>query len=207
MSGMISHDPGRRSFLLTAAPVCALAFLGSQSALAIAQSKAKQSGDEVIHKFDGDLGRKLTVRQYFNALYKNYIDLTKAIEKEWGKERTIAFLKNMTTERMKEYGALQASKAEKNDFETYVSQFRSGYENLLTKEVVEDTENAFELRVTECIWADTFRRADAADIGFCSVCWGDYTWPTAFNERITMVRDKTLMQGHDFCNHRYLWKA
>jgi len=29
----------------------------------------------------------------------------------------------------------------------------------------------------------------------------------AFNPQFEMVRDKTLMQGHDCCSHRYLWKA
>ena len=32
----------------------------------------------------------------------------------------------------------------------------------------------------------------------------DYTWPTAFNPRFKMERDHTLMQGHEYCNHRYL---
>ena len=56
-------------------------------------------------------------------------------------------------------------------------------------EIVEDTDTAFELKVGECIWADTFRRAEG------------------FNSKIEMVRDLTLMQGHSICNHCYLWKG
>jgi hypothetical protein len=26
-----------------------------------------------------------------------------------------------------------------------------------------------------------------------------------FNPKIKLVRDKTLMQGHEYCNHRYIW--
>lgn len=88
---------------------------------------------------------------------------------------------------------------------TYVNQFRSGYESTLTKEIVEDTEKAFELKVTECIWADTFLRAKAGDIGYAWVCWGDYSWAEGFNPKVKMIRDKTLMQGHDCCNHRYVY--
>jgi hypothetical protein len=72
-------------------------------------------------------------------------------------------------------------------------------------EIVEDTEKAFELKITECIWADTFLKAKAGHIGYAWVCWGDYAWAEGFNPKIKMVRDKTLMQGHDRCNHRYIW--
>ena len=37
-----------------------------------------------------------------------------------------------------------------------------------------------------------------------ALCNMDYSWPTAFNPKFKMERDKTLMQGHDCCNHRYV---
>jgi hypothetical protein len=113
----------------------------------------------------------------------------------------------ITTEKMASLGKSQAGRTSDNSFEAYVKQFRIGYGNVLTMEIVEDTDTAFELEVTECIWADTFLRAQAGHIGFASVCWGDYAWAESFNDKITMVRDKTLMEGHDYCNHRYLWKG
>ncbi len=73
--------------------------------------------------------------------------------------------------------------------------------------IVEDTETAFALRVTECIWADTFLKEDAGDIGFALICHGDYAWPQGFNPKIRMIRDKTLMQGDSYCNHRYVFEG
>ncbi len=55
------------------------------------------------------------------------------------------------------------------------------------------------------ILASTFLVAKAGDIGWASVCFGDYAWAEGFNPKIKLVRDKTLMQGHDICNHRYIW--
>ena len=72
-------------------------------------------------------------------------------------------------------------------------------------EIVEDTETAFELKVSECLPAAVFRDADAAEIGYASVCWGDYAWAQGFNPKIKLVRDKTLMEGDKYCNHRYIW--
>ena len=81
------------------------------------------------------------------------------------------------------------------------------WEPMLKMEILEDTETAFELKVTECIQATVFRDANAADIGYARVCWGDYAWAEGFNPNIKLVRDKTLMQGHDYCNHRYVWEG
>ena len=77
--------------------------------------------------------------------------------------------------------------------------------NTLTIEITEDTEKAFELRVTECVWANVFRDAGLGGrVGQAAVCIMDYVWPPAFNENFKMERTKTLMQGDDHCNHRYL---
>ena len=70
--------------------------------------------------------------------------------------------------------------------------------------IVEDTESAFEIKVSECLWAETFRAQDAGDIGFAWICYADYSWPQGFNPKLKMIRDKTLMEGHEYCNHRYV---
>ncbi len=198
-------NSGRRTFLTRTAPACALTCLAARNLFALAQTA--EGVQKAAHKFDGEITRKLTYRQIYGSRYSAFIDLAKALEKEWGRERTIEFLKARTTERMTEQGKMQAEKAPGNDLESYVKMFRSGFDNVLTMDIVEDTVKAFELKVTECIWADTFLRADAGHIGYAAVCWGDYAWARSYNENIEMVRDKTLMQGHDCCNHRYLWKG
>jgi hypothetical protein len=104
-------------------------------------------------------------------------------------------------------GQRQAKAAEKNDFDTYVNVFRDPkrYQYTLTKEVIEDSAKAFELKVTECLFAEPFIEAGlGGEVGFAALCYMDYYWPKGFNENIKLVRDKTLMQGHPYCNHRYV---
>ena len=130
----------------------------------------------------------------------------KNIQKEIGKEELIRLLKVHSAAVGRQTGELQAENSPDQEFQTFVSTFRPPrYAQTLTHEVVEDTEDAFELRVTECIWATVFREAGLdGEIGHAAVCNMDYYWPTAFNPNIKMERDTTLMQGHDHCNHRYL---
>jgi hypothetical protein len=79
--------------------------------------------------------------------------------------------------------------------------------NMLTLDVIEDTDTVFEIRVTECLWAKTFRDADAAEIGRRCICGTDYVTAEAFNDKLRLIRDKTLMEGHPYCNHRYVMGA
>jgi hypothetical protein len=73
----------------------------------------------------------------------------------------------------------------------------------VTFDIVEDGETAFEVRVTECLWASTFRAADAADLGYNWVCHPDFAMARAFNPDMRLRRDQTLMQGAPHCNHRW----
>ncbi len=204
---MKMQKTSRRKFIASVIPACAITCMGSNRAFAsILRAEGSLIQDQK-HKFDNNFERTLTYRQMLGRQFMNFIALAQALEKEMGKEKAIAFLKKVSTEEQTNLGKRQASSMPDNSFAAYVGQFRSGYENTLTKEIVEDSETAFELKVTECIWADTFLRAKAADIGYAWICWGDYAWAEGFNPKIKMVRDKTLMQEHDRCNHRYLWKG
>jgi hypothetical protein len=196
----------RRQFISKAIPACSLVCLGPSKFLGASFAETDSVTQEAGHKFDSEFGGKLTNRQFFAVRYSEFIQLAKALEQSIGKDKAIAFLKNYTREKMLAYGKNQAKRSPDDGFRTYVKTFDPvNYQDTLTMEVVENTDTAYELKVTECIWASTFLAAKAGDIGWASVCFGDYSWAEGFNPKIKLVRDKTLMQGHEFCNHRYVW--
>jgi len=162
-----------------------------------------------VHKFDREQDAKLSVRTAYRMQYSQFFDLVRNLRATLGDEELIRLLKIHSTAMGRNAGESQARNAPDRSFETFVATFRPPrYANTLTHEVVEDTESAFQLRVTECVWAEVFREAglDGA-IGHAAVCNMDYTWPQAFNPRFRMERTKTLMQGDDHCDHRYLRSA
>jgi hypothetical protein len=207
-----SSETSRRKFLGTVMPACAIACLACPSAFAHGKSKPLGTGkvlQDNVHPFDAETPRKLTYREFIRARFMGLIALGKWMMKETGRDETLEYLKKYTTQRMFEAGQAQASKATSPSLREYTEQFRKieNYKNSLVMEIVEDTEKAFELKVTECLWASTFLAADAGDLGTALVCHGDYAWAEGFNPKIKLVRDKTLMQGDSFCNHRYIWTA
>lgn len=203
-------DPTRRQFITRIIPACSMMCMGSGFAFAHASPTNNPfAQEEEKHKFDNEMDKLLTYRQYMKLRYGEFIQIVKAFAEEFGKDKVIDFLKKRDRVNMLKYGQNQAKKSPDNSFQTYVSTFRNNpwYEKTLTMQIVEDTEKAFELKVTECLWATTFRQADAGDFGYAAICFGDYAWAEGFNPKIKMIRDKTLMQGHEYCNHRYVWQA
>jgi len=209
MKNFNQTQTSRRQFLIKTVPACALVCLGSSGLPGVKHLSAQQEGK---HKFDKPHEFVSTHRQVQRRVKQEKIQLIKTLIKELGERRTIEILKIDTREAALAQGRRHAQSAKragkKIDFDTYVSAHRDpkAGEYTLTKEIIEDSEKAFELKVTECLYAETYIKAGlGGEVGYAALCYMDYFWPKGFNENIEMVRDKTLMQGHDCCNHRYIW--
>jgi hypothetical protein len=121
-------------------------------------------------------------------------------------DEVLRILRLNSEEMGRERGEAQRAATPDTSFQSFTAPFRQMLQgNSLVGEITEDTEDVFELEVTECIWASVFKEAGLdGDIGHASVCNMDYAWPVAFNPDFKMERSKTLMQGHECCNHRYV---
>lgn len=197
----------RRDFITKIITACSFMCCGGAGFLAGFGVEGKNHTFQEKHMFDREFPRKLTWRQYINGQNIIFIEFAKLVQNKIGKQETIELIKKMATEFNLERGRKQAQNSKDLSLNSYTRMFANpkDWEGLLKMEIVEDTETAFELKVTECIQAAVYIDADAADIGYASVCWGDYAWAQGFNPKIKLVRDKTLMQGHPCCNHKYVW--
>jgi hypothetical protein len=199
----------RRRFISQVLPACSLVCLGAGSGLFGFSPLVKKALQEAKHKFDEEFPRKLTTRQLADMLYgREFIPFLKLASEEIGKENLFAILKKYAAVKGKETGEMLAKQFGGNDFSTWKKIFSPESPNfnaMLTMSVTEDSGNVHELKVTECLLASVFLKADAGDLGFAAVCFGDYEMASSFNPRLKMERDKTLMQGHAYCDHRYLY--
>jgi hypothetical protein len=138
--------------------------------------------------------------------WDKFVDLVRTLRPQLGDDELVRLLNMYSAEWGRRLGEEQSRALPDTEFSTFVAQFRPPrYAQALTHEVVQDTGDVFELRVTECINATCFNDEGlGGEIGHACVCNMDYAWPTAFNPRFRMERTKTLMRGDDCCNHRYL---
>ena len=159
------------------------------------------------HKFLED--SRMSFQEVYNFAFKYQARMYRALAQEFGEERFMEVLRRLASEDGLRVGQKDGRRASCNDFAAYVAEMKDRYyfsDHVLTFEIVEETPTTFETKVTECLWAKTFREIGAADIGHALICHPDYADCQGFNPRITMQRSKTLMQGDDHCNHRWVWE-
>lgn len=150
----------------------------------------------------------MTFQEVFDFAFRTFVPVLQDLVKESGEEQVVAVLKRLTSESALRAGQAAADQLPTNDsaaFHTRLREPNHFWRHILTFEVVEDTPQAFEVKVTECLWAKTFREIGAEEIGYWLVCHPDYAYCQGFNPHISMIRSKTLMQGESYCNHRWVW--
>ena len=207
MKELVEKQSSRRNFLIKAVPACAVSCLAASKVFAKSPMIAKSLIEQEGHKFDKKLpGPDITYRRFAAIRHRSFIRFARFLQKEIGEERVIELIKKETEQRLNAQAKRDLERLGNSDFKSYISIFRDpGMLSSLTMEIIEDTDKVFEIRVTDCLAAESFLPHKAGDIGYAAVCWGDYNWATDFNPKIKLIRDKTLMQGHDCCNHKYIW--
>jgi hypothetical protein len=193
----------RREFVTKTAATCSLVCCGGVSLSSLLRAAGQEASTSVEkHKFLKDAG--MSYNDIFQlAIGRLYLPTIKAVEAEIGMDK----LQKLLMEDLKKRVAAQVKNLPSRELAAFAQFFKNPNPftaNTWTMEIVEDSDEVLEMRFSECLWAKTFKEADAADIGFKLICSGDYVTAEAFNPKIKLIRDKTLMQGHECCNHKYV---
>jgi len=161
----------------------------------------------VKHKFLE--GSDMTFQEVFDFAFQSLIPVLQGLAKELGEDHFVDVLRKVAFETALKAGQDIARQLPCNDLAAFKAAGEPGHfgKHVLSLEIVEHTPRAFEVKVTECLWAKTFREMGAAEIGYSLICHRDYADCQGFNPKITMTRSKTLMQGDDCCNHRFVWEG
>jgi len=130
-----------------------------------------------------DSGRKfremsnLSFEEVFDFAYRKLVPILRRLAEEFGENRFLDALLTAAFDCALKDAHGRAQTLPSDDLAAFAdtgaepSRFA---EHLLTSEIVEDTPRTFELRVTECLWAKTFRALGAEDIGYRLLCNTDY---------------------------------
>ena len=195
----------RREFVTRAAAACSLFCCGGGSLFALLRNGQEAGSSAAKHKFLKDAG--MSYNEIFQmAVGRLYLPTMKIVVDKFGMDDVQGAILDGMKQRIKEQVENLPSR-ELQDFAQFFKSPDPFSANTLTFKIVQDSDKVFEMRVSECLWAKTFREAKAADLGFKFICYADYVTAEAFNEKIKLIRDKTLMQGHDYCNHKYVVKS
>jgi len=69
--------------------------------------------------------------------------------------------------------------------------------------IVAQSEDEVRIECRKCPFVSLSLDNGMKEIGFSKYCMSDYGIVEGFNPNIEFTRTKTLMEGHEACNHRY----
>ena len=146
---------------------------------------------------------ELSYEEVFQLRFGYYIDLMKRFEEYLGREELVDMIKRATDEST----MADASNGTGFDFRKWLQGGREYFANMMSFEVVEWTDTTYAMRVSECLWHEVFKQADATHIGYATVCHGDFASARATHPDLRLERSKTIMQGDSYCDHRWVFEA
>jgi hypothetical protein len=207
MTNNFSSCTNRRQFLGCMLSACTAICVGGDSSLTQAASSLQSSSADETHKFQQAIDPPLTYKQWAQHRNLRYIGILKHLQKNIGSETLLDLLKKASYAENVALGQRLSSRI--SDMNTFAGPFRNENSNVghtIVREVVEDNAKVFEMKITQCLVEEVFREADARDLGYACICHADFGLPVGMDLDIKLTRTKTLMQGHDCCNHRYVWE-
>lgn len=199
MRETVSPGPDRRRFLSRVS--AGMLTFGCTGILLSARFPENRPG----HKFQRSIP-PATYLEWARHRHQKYIGILKQLQQEIGEFRLLECLKRASYADNVALGKRLSSRID--SMKTFAGPFRdedSRVGRTIVREIIEDTDTVFEMKVTECLTEKVFREADATDLGYACVCHADFGLPAGMDIHIELIRENTLMQGHGCCDHRYVW--
>jgi hypothetical protein len=199
----VNQEESRRTFIKTVLPVGGMVCFGCPGVLSASNTLGQDQDLEYMDKIQTKLS--ISHEELFKSRYNYYILRMEKFAEYMGRDELITMLKKAVDD-------INMSSKPNLDLKS-VKEFMNPilsseiWNIRLDFQVLELSDEVCEMKITNCIWAKTFRDKNAGDIGYANTCHGDFSYVTAYNPKLKLERTKTLMEGHDCCNHRYSWNS
>ena len=133
------------------------------------------------------------------------VPLVKALQAELGEERANTLVRTALRDLYRRYGEdFWRAKNDENLGKTLTSAFATfARDDALDIEVKAQSQDAFDIDIRRCRYAEFYKALGEPDLGFLLVCSADYLMAEGFGPEIKLTRTQTIMQGASHCDFRY----
>ena len=136
------------------------------------------------------------------------VPLVKTLQAELGEERANDLVRKALADLYRSYGEKwwrsQGARGFEEKMASTFEMFAAG--DALQYDVVKRTPEAFELNVTQCRYAEFYKKIGAPELGFLLTCSADFSHAEGFGPGVRLIRTQTIMQGANHCDFRYTLK-
>jgi L-2-amino-thiazoline-4-carboxylic acid hydrolase len=133
------------------------------------------------------------------------VPLVKTLQAELGEARANALVRKALRDLYRRYGEeFWRAKKEEKLGKAMTSAFATfARDDALDYEVKSQSQDAFDLNVTGCRYAEFYQALGEPELGFLPICSADYFMAEGFGPEIELTRTQTIMQGASHCDFRY----
>ncbi len=126
------------------------------------------------------------------------------VARRYGKEEALAILKRVNQQEAFERGRKMAGDAQKNTMDLLVQDVATwGQDGVWEMEVLEQTSTTYFFNVRRCPYYEKYRQLGLEELGVELSCCRDDPFARGLDQRLKLVRTKTIMEGGDGCDFRY----
>lgn len=133
------------------------------------------------------------------------VPLIKTLQAELGKERADALVRKAIGAHYRRLGEdwwrAKQSADIGNNLASAFAAFSKG--DSLDYRVRAQSQDAYEIDVTRCQYAQFYRELGEPELGFLLVCGLDFPFAEGFDPDVKLERTQTIMQGATHCDFRY----
>jgi hypothetical protein len=133
------------------------------------------------------------------------VPLVKAMQAELGEERANALVRRALADTYRRLGEQWwQAKGGKDLGQSMASAF-AGFAagDALDYRVRRQSQDAYEIDVTRCRYAEFYKALGAPELGFLLVCSQDFHFADGLGPDVKLTRTQTIMQGASHCDFRY----
>jgi hypothetical protein len=133
------------------------------------------------------------------------VPLIKALRAELGEERANGLVRKVLGDVYRRLGETWwQKKVSHNVGENMAAAFASfARGDALNYSVREQAQDAYEIDVTGCRYAQFYKELGEPELGFLLVCSSDLSFTEGFGVDIKLTRTQTIMQGASHCDFRF----
>ena len=133
------------------------------------------------------------------------VPLIKTLQAELGNERANALVREAIGDLYRRLGEeWWRAKNSTNVGDNMASAFASfSKSNALDYNVHAQSQDAYEIDVTRCQYAQFYKELGEPELGFLLVCNLDFPFADGFDPDVKLTRTQTIMQGASHCDFRY----
>jgi hypothetical protein len=134
------------------------------------------------------------------------VPLIKELQVELGQERAHAIVRKALGDMYRKLGEKWwRTRATENLGDNMASAFKNFAEGGgLDYEVIRQSQDAFDVNVTGCRYAQFYKELGVPELGFLLACSPDIPMAEGYGPDIKFTRTQTIMQGASHCDFRYV---